>query len=245
MANKQSLSIIGVGAFGRFILPYLKPFFDIGLHDPYADLSDAEDVRVVTLSQAAKADIVVLAVPVQVMEDTIKAIAPYLHDGQLIMDVASVKVKPRQWMEQHLPDNVDLIGLHPLFGPNSGKNGIAGLNITACPIRGNRYEEICRFFHKDLKLNVIECDADTHDRDMAYVQGLTHIIAKSFSNMDVPQLLNKTRTYTDLVDMVNLIKNDSDDLFKAIQNFNPYAKDIRDHFFKSVKTIENDLVNNS
>ena len=241
MTNKQSLSIIGVGSFGRFILPHLKTFFDISIHDAYADLSDIEDVRIVTFAQAAKADIVVLAVPVQVMEDTIKAMNPHIRAEQLIMDVASVKVKPKQWMEQHLPANVNLIGLHPLFGPNSGKNGIAGLNITTCPIRGHRYEEICRFLRKDLKLNVIECDADTHDRDMAYVQGLTHIIAKSFSNMDVPQLLNKTRTYTDLVDMVNLIKNDSDDLFKAIQNFNPYAKDIRDQFFKNVRTVENNL----
>lgn len=239
--NKQSLLIYGVGAFGEFILPHLQPYFNIYAYDKHKSL-DHLDVSILNdIEDIGSVDIVMLAVPVQYMEETIESLSPYFSTGQLVMDVASVKVMPQEWLVKHTPDYVDLVGLHPLFGPNSGKYGIEGLNITACDIRGHRFDEICQFLSHDLKLNVTQCSAEDHDRDMAYVQGLTHIIAKSFSKMNVPDLLNKTQTYIDLVDMVNLIKDDSDELFRAIQNYNPYAKDVRTRFFNRVKEVESNL----
>lgn len=62
---------------------------------------------------------------------------------------------------------------------------------------------------------------------MAYVQGLTHMIAKVFARMDVPAIHQKTRTYTLLDEMVEMIRYDSDELFLAIQRDNPYVEHTR------------------
>jgi prephenate dehydrogenase len=239
--TKQTLSIIGVGAFGEFALRHLAPHFDITLYDAHRDIAFLEDDNInitQSLSNALHSEIVIFAVPIQALEKTLIESAPFLKKGQLILDVASVKVKPIKSMIEHLPDHIDIIATHPIFGPQSGKNGIEGQNITLVNVRGNRLASVQNFLSENLKLNVIISTADEHDLQMAYVQGLTHMVARIFKMMDVPELNQTTKTYTHLQDMVNLINNDSDDLFRAIQTENPYVHDVKKRFFSQVKNLE-------
>lgn len=241
---QQSLSIIGVGAFGEFSIKHLAPYFDLHLYDEYRDLSNIAEtynVAVVDFEKAAQSDVIVLAVPVQAMADTVERIKPYLREGQLVIDIASVKCKPVEALDKILPDNVDIVATHPIFGPQSGKFGIAEQNIVLMNVRGNRLECVKRFLQENLHLNVIESSPEEHDQQMAYVQGLTHMIARIFKNMDVPEINQASKTYRLLEEMVNLIKNDSDDLFKAIQTDNPYVSDVKAKFFQSVKELEESL----
>jgi len=244
MHNKLTLSLIGVGAFGRFIIPHLTPHFHVSIYDKFANIDDIDMVTVVDIETAAKADIVILGVPVQVFEDVVLDIKNYIRVGQTVMDITSVKLIPEEILKTHMPDGVNIVGLHPMFGPQSGKNGIQGLNVAAIDVRGDQYDFICAFLSDILQLNVIRCTSDDHDLDMAYVQGLTHIIAKSFSGMNIPELMNTTKTYDLLSEMVDLIKNDSDELFQAIQSYNPHAKDVRTRFLKRVMDIDKKLSEN-
>ncbi len=237
----QTLAIIGVGAFGEFALPYILPYFDVHLYDAYRDLSDIaneKNVTVCSLEQAAACDVVILAVPVQAIEETAIAIAPYLKSHQLVMDVASVKCVPAEILERTLPSNVDIIGLHPLFGPQSGKNGIKGLNIALVNVRGDRDQGVHEFLSKTLELNVTQCTADAHDEQMAYVQGLTHMIAKVFMSMDLPAIDQPTQTFELLRAMVENVSGDSDELFRAIQTQNPYVDKTKGKFFAAVRALE-------
>ena len=36
--RRVGLGLIGAGAFGAFAVPHLRPFFDVAVHDPRADL---------------------------------------------------------------------------------------------------------------------------------------------------------------------------------------------------------------
>src|SRR5690606_13972522 len=90
---KPQLGLIGFGAFGRLTAKHLAPWFDIVAHDPAA--SDGDGLaRLTTLEEAAACPVVVLAVPVGVLAETVAAIAPSVTPGALILDVGSVKVKP-------------------------------------------------------------------------------------------------------------------------------------------------------
>lgn len=241
---RQSLSIIGVGAFGEFAIKHLAPYFDICLYDKYRDLSEIEKIynlKVKDFSEAVKADVVVIAVPVQAIEETVSAMVPHLKRGQLIIDVASVKSKPVNIMKKLLPDNVDIVATHPIFGPQSGRHGISGKNIVVMDVRGGRACCVSEFLCSKLQLHVINSSPDEHDQQMAYVQGLTHMIARIFKNMDVPEITQASRTYELLEEMVGLIQNDSDDLFRAIQMENPYVSDVKSRFFSSVKDLEDSL----
>ncbi len=241
---KQTLGVIGVGAFGEFMLKHLIPYFDVTAYDKSRDLSTIEDtynISIGTLAGIAACDVIILAVPVRALEQTLADIKPLLRVGQIVIDVCSVKCQPVAILEKHLPAGVEAVSVHPLFGPQSGKHGIHGLNITVCNVRGKREDCVREFLSGRLGLNVHAATPEEHDKEMAYVQGLTHMIAKVFVHMDVPKIHQQTKTYSLLNDMVELIRYDSDELFMAIERDNPYVKDTTEKFFAAVRALEDKL----
>ncbi|HRJ50377.1 MAG TPA: prephenate dehydrogenase/arogenate dehydrogenase family protein, partial [Phycisphaerales bacterium] len=133
-----TLSIIGFGAFGRFMASHLKDHFKVlaADHLPIDDnTSRGLGVEPVTIDQAARADIVVFAVPVQGLGEALRHAAPRLRPDAVVIDVCSVKIEPIDLMLRLLPASCRIIGLHPLFGPQSGRDGVAGLPVAFCPAR--------------------------------------------------------------------------------------------------------------
>jgi prephenate dehydrogenase len=237
----RSLGIIGIGAFGAFMLKHVTPYFDVVIHDAYRDLSDLESryrVRAVSLADAAAQDIVVLAVPVQKLAEVVQQVAPFLRSEALLMDVCSVKVKPTAALLQHAPAGMDIVSIHPLFGPNSGAKGIHGLVVSVMNIRGRRMAETALFLRRELGLKAVVTTPERHDREMAYVQGLTHLIGRSIVGLKLPERMRQTTpTFDHLMNMVNVIKDDSDDLFRAIEAENPYARDVKDAFLERLQAM--------
>ena len=244
----KTLSIIGVGAFGEFMLRHVTPYFDVHIHDAMRDLSglaSTYNVSLSSLSEAATCDIVIIAVPVRAIEGVVQTIKGDLRPGQLVMDVASVKCLPAEILTKHLPEEVEIIGLHPLFGPQSGKTGIHGQNIAVVDIRSSQAAAVADFLRTQLGLNVITCSAEEHDEQMAYVQGLTHMIARVFQKMDMPGITQETKTFALLRQMVNIVKDDSDALFKAIQTDNPFVDTTKKKFFDAVTQLQTELGKNN
>ena len=238
---KKTLGIIGIGAFGEFMLKHVLPYFQTSIYDAKRDLTPlaaSYNVTIASFDEICQCDIIIIAVPVRAIEAVIEQIKGKLRPGQLVMDVASVKCIPTKILSKHLPDFVDIVSLHPLFGPQSGRYGIHGQNISVIEVRGGRAENVVKFLNDKLDLNVIETTAEHHDLQMAYVQGLTHMIAKVFKKIDMPEIVQQTKTFSLLQDMVNIVKNDSDELFLAIQRDNPYVDGTKEAFFNAVKELE-------
>jgi len=242
---KESLGLIGVGAFGGFAVPYLALHFDVVVYDTKKECVDLLEkkcpVKVGDLRQAASCDIVILAVPVQKLETVLREIAPIIRPGTLVMDVASVKVKPAQLMQDILPAHADIVGVHPLFGPQSGKNGIEGLNVAVCNIRGQRGDGVGRFLADTLKLNVLRATPEEHDRELAYIQGLTHLLARVIVSLDLPEFRFTTKAYDHMQKMVDMVRHDSDELFLAIAKENPFSGGAKKAFFEAAYKLEDKL----
>ena len=79
---KPQLGLIGFGAFGRLTAKHQAPWFDILAHDP-AVTDDEGLARLTTLEEAAACPVVVLAVPVGVLAETVAAFAPHLTLGRI------------------------------------------------------------------------------------------------------------------------------------------------------------------
>lgn len=235
----KELGFIGFGSFGQFIVPHLKPYFKITVCDriDYSDAARERGVKWGTLEECAAKEMVVLAIPVQFLEELLVEIKDLVRPKSLVFDVSSVKVKPTELMIKHLPATVDIIGTHPLFGPQSGKNGIAGLNLVVCPVRTKRQESLLRFFSYELKLNVLERTPTVHDQQMAYVQALTHFVGRAINEMDIPDVEQKTPAYQYLLNIKRNLGQDSMDLFMTIEKENPYAKAVREHFLEELNIL--------
>ncbi len=234
----QSMGVIGLGAFGQLLVRELRSFFAIRACDPSpeaAAFAAAEGVDLVSLEECASARYVVLAVPVLQIEPVAKAIAPSVLPGAIVFDVASIKLGPMAAMDAALPANVGVVGTHPLFGPQSADTGLQGLKIALCPVRGvspARLKRIIGFLKDRLHLDAFLSDADNHDRDMAMVQGLTHLIAKVLDQMEPLPRRQTTLSFDYLVNAMQLVRGDSDALFRAIERENPYSADVRRTFFR-------------
>jgi prephenate dehydrogenase len=237
--DRNQIGLIGLGAFGRFAAGHLAAHFDIFGHDP--DAPPVTGIRRVGLAEAAACPVVVLAVPVQALAQTCCAIAPDLPDGALVLDVASVKVEPMRVMREVLPGHVRIIGTHPLFGPQSAANGLAGQSIVICPDAGVDAGAVATLCGDGLGLDVHLSDADTHDRAMADVQALTHLVSRVIAELDIPPPPYTTRSYDLLRQATDLVRNDSDELFQAIEQLNPYAASLRKRFFEAARAFDGRL----
>lgn len=238
----RTLGLIGFGAFGRFMVPHLAPHFDLCASDlldiarPATDLS----VRAVPIEEAASSDILILAVPVQALAAALECIRHAVKPGAVVMDVCSVKIEPLELLARELPEAIELIGLHPLFGPQSGKDGIAGLPIALCPKRASaaRVEELRAFLRGVLGLEIIETTPEEHDRQMAYVQGLTHFLSRALASLPLPQTRMSTRAYERFLSMKADLYADSLDLFLTIERHNPYAAAARASLVRALADVE-------
>ncbi|NTU77046.1 MAG: prephenate dehydrogenase [Alphaproteobacteria bacterium] len=236
----KTLGILGLGAFGQLMAKHLAPHFHIRAYDP-SSFAEAyawqHKIDFVPLEEAARSDIVVLATPVDQIEEVVRAIKPHLKTGALVLDIASVKVKPAQILEKELPGDIDIICTHPLFGPQSAHRGISGQKIAVCPLRGERTEKVTAFLIA-LGLEVMICTPEEHDREVAAVQGLTHMIAKVLMEMEpLPQRMTTT-SFNLLMQAVDMVRHDSMELFLAIQRANPYSADVREKFFTKAHELQ-------
>lgn len=81
-------------------------------------------------------------------------------------------------MKHFLPKTCNLLTIHPVFGPQSGKNGIKGLKCMFSNIRCDEkiYQDFKDIFEHKLELKILEMTPEEHDKEMAYIQGLSHFI---------------------------------------------------------------------
>lgn len=229
-----SAGLMGFGAFGRLMAKHLQPHLRLAVFDPAQEIpasAQGKGLAPADLAGIGACDLVILAMPVSAMPAAIAELRPHLRAGAIVLDVGSVKIGPALTMQAGLPDDVEIIGTHPLFGPQSGRNGIMGLKIALCPIRGSSAWRIGAFLRKTLGLKVIMTTPDAHDREAAMVQGLTHLIAKILVGMEPLPRRMTTASFDLLMQATEMVRYDAPSVFLAIERANPHAKAVRDQFF--------------
>ncbi|OYW81766.1 MAG: prephenate dehydrogenase [Asticcacaulis sp. 32-58-5] len=242
----HKLGLFGLGAFGRLIVRHLSPYFDILAYDPSPEAkayAKRHNVELVSLEEAAANKIVILATPIRTLKALAEQIAPHVPLNGLVIDVGSVKVNPAQWLTDALPKSVCVLCTHPLFGPQSARYGIHNMEIVVCPVRVRHLPPIVKFLENTLDLKVSVTTPEVHDRALAAVQGLTHLIAKVLNGMGSLPTEHTTRSYDLLMQGVGLVSGDSDELFMSIERDNPFAAEIRKRFFHEIDSLRTRLEN--
>lgn len=227
----STVGIVGFGAFGALIAKHLAAHVRLFAYDPVPAAACAACVTFCDLPTIAACEVVILAVPVDQLSTAIAALRPHLRPGTIVVDVGSVKIEPVRIMTAELPAFVEIIGTHPLFGPQSGKDGIRGLKIAWCPVRSRSARRLAAFLRKVLGLEVITTTPDAHDRDAAAVQGLTHLIAKVLVRMEPLPTALTTASFELIMRATEMVRHDSPAVYNAIESANPHAAAVRTRFF--------------
>ncbi len=120
---------------------------------------------------AGRCAVVIVSVPIFAACDVIRTVGPHLKAGSLFMDLTSLKAAPVKAMLES--SSADVIGLHPLFGPDVPS--LSGQNIVLCPARGDRWLPWLKDLLGERGARLVETSPERHDEIMAVVQGLTHL----------------------------------------------------------------------
>ncbi len=243
------VGIVGYGDFTKVILEYLAPYADIAVSSRSKSSGGAGwGARFAQVSEVLGQDIIIPSIPSQFFEGFFHQNSQLINPHAVVIDVCSVKVKPLEVLERLLPKSCSIIGTHPMFGPASIKKngGISGLSCVVSPVRASdmQLEKINTFISDSLGLKVIHRTPEQHDREMAYVQGLSHYIARVMDVMDIPESELATLAYEDLIDMKHIQAKDTWDLFESIMHDNPYALEVNELFKKAQSKLDEQIRTN-
>jgi prephenate dehydrogenase len=239
------IGVIGFGRFGRLTVESLARNFEVHVYTRNTSKNEgivSAGATLVSLEQACAQQIVILSVPISTMETTLIHIAPLLKPDTLVMDVCSVKVLPVQWMKNLLPPNVEILATHPMFGPDSAAASLAGHKIVLCPerIAPLRYQSLKQWL-SDQGLILLETTAEEHDRQIAISLALTHFIGRSLSEFQALPMEIDTEGYKRLLHILEVVTNDTWQLFEDMNRYNPFAGEIRQTFLDAMDRVNQRL----
>jgi len=194
---KTKITIVGLGhvgtAIGLALAGETRNYEIIGHDkDPKAagaarksKAVDSTEWNLITACEGAS--IIVLALPVLAIRETMLAVAPYLQEGALLTDTASLKEPVLQWADETLPDHVDFVGGDPVIGSMDSHSEeptaetLKGALYCLCPSPRAKPEAVrlTAGLVERLGAKAYFVDAAEHDGLMAAVDHLPMVLAAS------------------------------------------------------------------
>ena len=195
MERFARIALVGIGLIGSSLARAIR---ERGLADHVAiatrspatlDAARALDLGDSYTTSAAKAaegaDLVIVSVPVGASGTVAREIASALEPGAILTDVGSTKASVIAAMAPHVPEGVHFVPGHPIAGtersgPAAGFAALfEGRWCILTPPAGTNGDAVARLaaFWQAVGSRVETMDAEHHDRVLAIVSHLPHLIA--------------------------------------------------------------------
>ncbi|CAN7116052.1 unnamed protein product [Brassica rapa subsp. narinosa] len=245
------IGIVGFGNFGQFlakrmvkqghnVLAYSRTDYtdaaaELGV-SYYSDLDDLFEEH---------PEVILLCTSILSTEKVLKSL-PFqrLKRSTLFVDVLSVKEFPRNAFLQTLPQDFDILCTHPMFGPESGKNGWNGLSFVFDKVRigmddrrRSRCDSFLDIFARE-GCSMVEMSCAEHDWHAAGSQFITHTVGRVLEKLGLESTPVDTKGYETLLKLVENTAGDSFDLYYGLFLYNPNAMEQLERFgfaFESLK----------
>ena len=179
--NKK-ISIIGVnGRMGKWFANYFNKIgFEVIGFDTNDDIKEKFIIKANSLIGAIlKTDYVLLCTPTKNTPEIIRLISKEMKHGSYLIEISSQKLKTAQTLMK-TPNKINPICIHPMFGPGTKK--IDGKNMILIPIKDVKKElDAAKLLFP--KADFVTIDASEHDKKIAVILGLTHLINIAFANI--------------------------------------------------------------
>jgi len=223
------VSLIGHGRLGKLISSFLSRDVDLDIFDQTINRP---------LSEIKDSPVVLLCVPISQMEKVCKDISPFLNPGTLVIDVCSVKEYPMEVMKKNLPSHVQILGTHPMFGPDSVHDTLFGTKLVLCneSCEEQLYSKI-KLYLSNQGMRLIETSPEEHDKSIARTLILSHFIGNGLMEFGANEELIDTKGYRRLLRILDTVKNDTGQLFKDMNKYNRFSKKMRDDFVSVLAQI--------
>jgi prephenate dehydrogenase len=194
------LAVVGVGLIGGSLALALKAAEAvgevIGIGRGLANLEKALELGVVDritrdpAEGVAEADLVFLATPVMALPQVAAEVLPHMKRGAVLTDGGSVKEAVVHAIEPLLPEGVHFVPGHPIAGTERSGADAAFASLyqgrrcilTPTEKTSSGALELVRQVWETAGSDVVEMPVDKHDRILAAISHLPHMVAYSLVN---------------------------------------------------------------
>ena len=233
----ESIAIIGAGGqMGKWLAGYfVKKGFEVTGFDTEnpvpTNINKAESL----ISAILNKEYVLLSTPTKKTPEIIRLIAKEMRRESYLIDITSQKSKTATALGK-IPAKVCPVCIHPMFGP--GVKGVKGQNIISIPIKDGKKElDVAKNLFPDA--NFVTIDSTEHDKKIAIILGLTHLINIAFANIlakDDKILLTEKMagtTFKAQKIIAESILTESPELIETIIS-NPEIRRVAEEFWKDI-----------
>ena len=233
----KSIAIIGAGGqMGKWLAGYfVKKGFEVTGFDTEnpvpTNINKAESL----ISAILNKEYVLLSTPTKKTPEIIRLIAKEMRRESYLIDITSQKSKTATALGK-IPAKVCPVCIHPMFGP--GAKGVKDQNIISIPIKDGKKElDVAKNLFPDA--NFVTIDSTEHDKKIAIILGLTHLINIAFANIlakDDKILLTEKMagtTFKAQKIIAESILTESPELIETIIS-NPEIRRVAEEFWKDI-----------
>lgn len=194
----MKIGIIGTGLIGGSIALKLKEKnftnFVYGIDQNEENLNKALELNIIDEksdfeSGIRKADLIIVAIPVDSAKKILPDILDLINENQVVMDVGSTKSGIVNAIKNH-PKRKRFVAFHPMWGTeNSGPQAATTESFTGkAAVICNSEEsdknalETVEQLIQNLEMHPIYMQADAHDVHTAYISHISHITSYALAN---------------------------------------------------------------
>lgn len=229
---RRILILGGRGLMGRLFCP---AFAQRGHDVTVLDKGDVLDPHAI-----ARADVVMLAVPMALAADLARQVGPHLRPDALLCDINSLKQEVCEAFAETCAG--ESLGTHPMFGPTV--QTMRRQKMVFCPVRTGPMATWLIEELGQMGLELIETSPSTHDRMMAVVQVLVHfrtlVMGEALrqTGVSIAQSLAFTSPIYRLeLAVVGRLFDQDPDLYAEIEMQNPYGDEVRQTFLGAARSM--------
>lgn len=248
------IGIIGFGNFGQFLAKHFVRHGHVVIATSRGDYSQAAEVIGVKFYPDADdfcedhPDVVIVCTSILSTGDMLRTFPlQRLKRNTLFCDVLSVKQFPKQLFQQLLPPDFDILCLHPMFGPDSGKHSWKDLPLVFDKVRIGT--ELCRVERCASLLGIfeaagcrmVEMSCEEHDRQAASSQFITHTVGRMLGTMELTETTINTKGFESLLSLVDNTYNDSFELYYGLFMYNKNATAELSRLELALTTVKSEL----
>ncbi|KAI3965867.1 hypothetical protein MKX01_010824 [Papaver californicum] len=248
------IGIVGFGNFGQFIGKALIRQGHAVLATSRSDYSEycqqngIEFYNNIDAMCEEQPDVILLCSSILSTETILRSIPIHkLKSDTIFADVLSVKQFPRNLFLEILPSEFGIVCTHPMFGPESGKNGWDALpfvydkvRITEKSPQQRKCEQFLSIFEEE-GCRMVEMSCEEHDRHAAGSQFITHTIGRILSHLDLESTPINTKGYETLLQLTENTVSDSFDLYYGLFMYNVNATEQIENLDRAFETVKQKL----
>jgi len=196
----QHIAIVGPGLLGGSIALGLKSagltarITGIGHRQTSIDTAlriGAIDAGSLDLAATADAQLILIATPIGLFQPTLQRLANIIGPSAVVTDVGSTKRRVCQLAAKYLPNKNLFVGSHPMAG--SEKRGVEFARADLChnatciltPTRSTSRDALAlvESVWSALGMRLVHLTPDPHDRILAKISHLPHVLASALVNL--------------------------------------------------------------